>query len=49
MIVKMSVMGILVMGMLLSDLGQHHNLEGIPPFRQLLFDFTLDVYYEFAG
>jgi hypothetical protein len=31
------------MGMFLSDLGQHHNLEGIPLFRQPLFDFTSDV------
>jgi hypothetical protein len=29
--------------MLLSDLGQHHNLEGIPSFRQFLLDFTSDV------
>jgi len=36
-------MGILVMGMLLFDLVQHHNLEGIPSFRHILFDFTSDV------
>jgi len=40
---KCQFMGILVMGMLLSDLDQYHNLEGIPSFRQPLFDFTLDI------
>lgn len=40
---KRSVSGILVMRMFLSDLAQRHNLEGIPLFRQPLFEFTSDV------
>jgi len=37
MIVKMSVMGILVMGNVPFDLAQHLYLEDIPSFRQSFF------------
>jgi len=34
---------------LLVDLDEHHNLEGIPTFRQLYFDFTSDVGYNLTA
>jgi len=43
MIVKMSVMGILVMGNVPFRFGSHLNLEDIPSFRQPFFDFTSHV------
>jgi aryl-alcohol dehydrogenase-like predicted oxidoreductase len=46
MIVKMSVMGILVMGNAPFRFGSHLNLEDIPSFRQSFFNFTSDVLYE---
>jgi len=49
MIGKMLVTGILVMGIIASDLGQTYSFEGVSSLGESLLDFTSDVINRVKG